>query len=99
MEKKSIFTEIPEESGWPKALHKSLGFTNRRIMGRTKLHDSARQAIYHGDILGEVSGCYDVDNITKPDGSLRPYSYKEATEEDRKRVSEIFDKLNQNRNR
>ncbi len=62
----------------------------RFVLGRTKIYKSPRQAIYHKHILNERNGVYSLQDIIKEDGSLKPYNFEEADQEDRKKVFNLI---------
>jgi len=59
---------------------------NRTRLSKTKVFSTPEEAIYHGVILGSKNGAYDRKQISKIDGSLKPFNYNEASTEDRELV-------------
>lgn len=86
-----MFKQIQDDSPWNgvfKDNRKNKLF--RSVLGRTKIYKSPRQAIYHKHILNERNGVYGLQDILKEDGSLKPYNFEEASQEDRKKVFSLI---------
>jgi hypothetical protein len=86
-----MFKNVQEESAWNgifKDKRKNKLF--RTVLGKTKIYKSPRQAIYHKYILNERNGVYNLEDIMKEDGSLKPYNIEEASPEDRKKVFDLL---------
>jgi hypothetical protein len=87
----------PSDSEWDGKIIKPSGQFGRKLFGKTTLHRNLREAIYHGTVLGERLGTYSLKDVTKPDGSLKPFSYDEASLEDREIVSAEAEKAKEGR--